>query len=80
MEDIKSFALIGSAVKDFTLIENDVNEVGKVMDNLVAWDSDELTELASTMLIKLSSLQIDVESMRNNFTDFLVSKGIGDES
>lgn len=78
MEDIKSFALIGSAVKDFTLIENDVNEVGKVMDNLVAEDSDELTELASMMLIKLASLQIDVESMRRNFKDFLVAKGIGE--
>lgn len=78
MEDLKSFALIGSAVKDFTLIENDVNEVGKVMDNLVAEDSDELTELVSTMLIKLSSLQLDVESMRRNFKDFLVSKGIGE--
>lgn len=74
---------IGRALKDFVAVEDSIRAVGKCMDDL-SYDSDNVNtlEIASTMLIKLTSSSLllqDFIACVNDYVDVKQSSTVIEE-
>lgn len=67
-------AALGKVVRNFTLVENILRDIGSFIDTLVPLeDEDVFKEVISNMYFKVASLESSVEQFKNDLSSYILA-------